>query len=337
MNLRTPLRHLGLTRLYCFAFAWLCLPLGALAQSGHPFPQTTVRIVITLPAGGATDLIARELAKGLQETWAQPVIVESKPGASGIIGTEFVTRAAPDGHTLLLISSTALVASSFLYDKVPYNLLTDLKPISMVAAVPNVLVVNPQLKVSNLKEFVAAAKTKPGAINYAISGKGESNHIAMEALQRAANIRLTEIPYRGGAPAVVALLAGEVQASWLAVSTAMPHIKSGKLVALAVSTSERAPQLADVPSVVELGFTAFEAAFNVGILGPGGMSPALTAKIQNDIQTAARSAAFRAHVMASGNIAMASSSEEFSKLLQTDLVRYRSILTTDGGKKTGAF
>lgn len=333
MNLPRPPQLAASAWTFILGLMMLCLSLGASAQSPGTFPQGTVRIVITLPPGGATDLIAREIAKGLQEMWGHPVIVESKPGASGIVGTEFVTKAAPDGHTLLLISSTALVSTPFLYDKVPYNSLTDLKPISMVAAVPNVLVVHPQLRVSTLKDFIAAAKARPGSLNYATSGKGESNHIAMEALQKAADARLTEIPYRGGAPAVVALLAGEVQASWLAVSTAMPHLKSGKLLALAVSSPERAPQLPDIPSVIELGYSAFEAAFNVGILGPGGLTPALTAKIQQDIQTVARSAAYRERVLASGNLVMASTSEEFSKLLQTDMVRYRNILAPDGVKK----
>lgn len=296
------------------------------AQMPSVFPRGTVKIVVTLPPGGATDLIAREIAKGLQDIWGQSVVVENKPGASGIIGTESVVRAAPDGHTLLLISSTAIVATPFLYEKMPYNALVDLKPISMVAAIPNVLVVSPSMKAGSLKEFIAVAKVNPGAVNYATSGKGESNHIAMEILQRASDTRLTEVPYKGGAPAVLAVLSGDVQASWLAVSTALPHLKAGKLVALAVSSVERAPLLPNVPSVVEAGYSAFEAAFVVGIFLPAGVNPLLASKIQADVQAVARTSAYRDRILATGNIAMASSADEFAKLLQFDTVRYKSIL-----------
>ncbi len=211
----------------------------AAAQSAAGFPNKLVRLIVAFPPGGNGELVGRTLAKGLQGIWGQTVIVETRPGADGIIAAEIVVRAPPDGTTLLLTAAGPINIAPFLHEKMSYNPLVDLTPIAMMGANPLILVVNGQSPHKTFKELMAAAKARPGALDYASGGRGGAHHMMMESMMKATGTKFNEIPYKGGGPAMLAVLAGEVQAAWVAVSTALPHIKSGKLLGLALSTQER--------------------------------------------------------------------------------------------------
>lgn len=304
-----------------------CLGTGAaLAQADAPAPGKQVKVIVTFPPGGAGDLIGRAIAKGLQGVWNQTVIVENQAGASGSIGAEQTVRAAPDGTTLFLASPGVLTVLPFLRDKLAYDPLVDLAPIAMTVVIPNILVVGAQSQHKTFKDLVAAAKAKPGALDYASSGRGESHHMMMEYMMKATGTKLNEIPYKGGAPALQAVVTGEVQAAWLAVSTALPFIKSGQLIGLAVSTHDRVPQVPDVPSVAEQGFPGFNFSFWMGVMGPAKMSPALIKRIETDVQTVVRSAEYREVIGRLGNLPVFESTEQFSKTIRETYARNKATL-----------
>ena len=299
----------------------------AVAQSEQGFPNKPVKLIVTFPPGGAGDLAGRAIAKGLQSLWGQPVIVDNQAGAAGSIGTEAVVRAAPDGTTLLLGTAGPTTVLPFLRDKLSYDPLTDLTPISMTVSIPNVLVVGAQSPYKSFKDLIAAARAKPGALDYASSGKGESHHMMMEYMMKATGTKLNEIPYKGGAPALLAVTSGEVQAAWLAVSTALPFIRSGQLLGLAVSTQERVSQVSEIPSVAEQGFPGFDFSFWMGVMGPAKMPVALTKKIEADVQTVVNSPAYREAIGKMGSLPKYESFEQFSKTVRESYARNKATLT----------
>lgn len=304
-----------------------CLSSGAaMAQGDASFPGKQVKVIVTFPPGGAGDLIGRAIAKGLQGVWNQTVIVENQAGASGSIGAEQTVRAAPDGTTLFLASPGVLTVLPFMREKLPYDPLVDLAPIAMTVVIPNILVVGAQSQHKTFKDLVAAAKARPGALDYASSGRGESHHMMMEYMMKATGTKLNEIPYKGGAPALLAVMTGEVQAAWLAVSTALPFIKSGQLIGLAVSTQDRVPQMPDIPSVAEQGFPGFNFSFWMGVMGPAKMPAALIKRIEADVQTVVRSAEYREVVGRLGNLPLFESTDQFSKTIRDTYARNKATL-----------
>jgi len=299
---------------------------NAQAQSELNFPTKPVRLIVTFPPGGAGDLTGRAIARGLQSVWNQTVIVENMPGAAGSIGAEAVVRAQPDGHTLFLGTAGPTVVLPFLRDKLSYDPLTDLTPLANTVSIPNILVVGAKTNFKTFAEFLAAARTRPGGLDYASSGRGESHHMMMEAMMRTTGVKLNEIPYKGGAPAVLAVSSGEVHASWLAVSTALPLMRSGLLVGLAVSTKDRVPQVPDIPTVAEQGYPTFNVTNWMGVMGPGKMSPALIKKIEGDLQKVVNSEAYGEAMGKMGSLAKFESHEQFSRLIKESFARNKVTL-----------
>ncbi len=305
-----------------------CFSAGpAAAQSEAGFPNKPVRLIIAFAPGGSADLIGRALAKGLQDIWGQPMIVESRPGAAGVIAAEIVVRAPPDGTTLLLASAGPIIVLPFLLEKMSYDPRVDLTPIAMMVVIPNILVVSGQSPHKTFKDLIVAAKARPGALDYASSGRGESHHMLMEDMMKVTGTKFNEIPYKGGAPALLAVLAGEVQASWIAASTALPHIKSGKLLGLAVSTQERVSQVPDIPTVAEQGFPGFDYPIWNGVMGPAKMPAALIKKIAADIQTVVSSPSFREQMGKMGTMPRYESAEQFSKTLREGYAHNKATLS----------
>ena len=300
----------------------------AWAQAGYP--NRPVKLIIPFSAGGATDLIVRELAKGLTDIWGQPVVPENKPGASGVIAVETTARATPDGYTILLGSESFFSVLPFLNEKLPYNPVSDLKPTALVGAVPMILVAHPALKVKTLAEFVNAAKADAKGLDYASSGIGASHHMSMELLQRAAGIKLNHIAYQGGAPALQDVLAGHILVMWSAVSTALPHIKSGKLVALAVGSLERSPPLPNVPTVSESGYPGFETGSWVGVFAPAATPPAILQKIERDVNTLVRSPGYRERLIAAGSEIRYGTAEQVVARMAVEYSRNKLILAHAG-------
>jgi tripartite-type tricarboxylate transporter receptor subunit TctC len=298
------------------------------AQGEVNYPNRPVKLMVTFPPGGAGDMTGRAVARGLQAIWNQAVVVENVPGGAGSIAAEMVVRAAPDGNVLFLSSAGPTAVLPFIRDKLTYDPLVDLTPIAMTVSIPNILVVSSKSNFKTFKEFVATAKSTPGGLNYASSGRGESHHMMMEYLMKATGIKLNEIPYKGGAPAVLAVSAGEVHAAWLAVSTALPLIRSGLLIGLAVSTQERVSQIPEIPSVSEQGFPGFDFSFWMGVMGPAKMPAALVKKIESDLRTVILSESYKEAIGKMGSVARFEGQEQFSKTLKDTYNRNKEALSS---------
>ena len=311
------------------ALAAICAP--SYAQKPPGFPDRPVRLLVSFPPGGAADLTARSLAKGLSELWTQPVVVDNKPGASGLIAGETLAKAPGDGYTLLVADDGMLTLLPFFQGKMPYDTLSDLVPVGMIASAPVMLVANPALKVKTLAELVAAARARPGGIDYASAGVGGGHHMAMERFQRAAGITLNHVPYKGGAPALLDVVAGRIPMMFAGVA-AFPFIKDGRLVPLAMGTLERSPLMPEVPTVAESGYPGFEANLWMGVVAPKGTPPALLDKISSDIEKITRTPAYHDSLVSRGNEVRSSTARAFSERIRNEYESNRALIRNAGIK-----
>jgi tripartite-type tricarboxylate transporter receptor subunit TctC len=277
-------------RLAGLAAALLLAALPALAQWQ---PSRPLRLVVPFAPGGQPDVVARALAEPLSRALRQPVVVENRAGAGGNIATEAVARAAPDGHTLLLGTNGPLAVSPALYRALPYDPLRDLEPVTLVGTSPNLIAVHPAVKAATLAELVAHARAQPGVLNYASVGKGSISQLSMELLASMAGVRMVHVPYNGGAPAVMALVAGEVQALSLNPTALLPQLAAGKVRVLAQTGSRRAALIPDVPTVAESGYPGFEAAVWMAVMAPAGTPPEAIQRLNKELVAIIRSPALR--------------------------------------------
>src|ERR1700704_4436067 len=258
--------------------AALAFSLWALSAPAQDYPTRPVRIVIPLSPGGTTDVPGRMVAQKLSGTLGQQFFVENKAGAGGIIGSDFVAKSKPDGYTLLLTASP-FVISPHVYKNMPYNALTDFAPVIRIATGPYVLVVHPSLGVKSVKELIALAKNQPGKIDFASSGNGGAQHLVTELFMYMAGVKLNHVPYKGSGPAQQDLMSGIVKVSFVGTPIAIPHVKSGRLKALGVSTAKRSPEIPEVPTIAEAGVPGYEAIVWIGLPGPGGKPRATAAEV----------------------------------------------------------
>jgi len=270
------------------AFLW-CLPFAASAQT---FPSSTVTVVVPYPAGGSTDIIARALAVELSKIWKQSVVVENVGGASSIIGTNRVVKAQPDGHTLLLTIDATVVHNRFLYKSLPYDPDKSLMPITMLARSGQLVIAHPSFPAKNLKELVDVARRTPGGVNYGSYGIGTQPHLLFETIAERQGVKFQQVPYKGIAPVVTAVVTGEVQISVASPAASLPMVQSGKIKALAIGGAARSKALADVPTIAESGFPNMDAAIWWGVFAPAGTSPALVDRINRDIVNIAKQPEF---------------------------------------------
>ena len=253
------------------------------AANAQPYPGKPIRIVTPYNPGGTADIMARIVAQRLTEAWGQPAVVENRAGASGMIGTDLVAKAAPDGYTLLAAYVTEIAIVPALYPKAAYDPLKDLAPVALTALTPMVLVINPAIPAKSVREFSALAKAKPGLYAYASAGGGSPAHLAGELLQRAAGIQLTHVPYKGGGQALTDTLAGHTAMFFSSMPSAIPHIKAGKLRAIAVSSARRATAMPDVPTVAESGGFEFDITAWNGLFAPAGTPREIINKINAEV------------------------------------------------------
>ncbi len=265
---------------------------SALAETAaQTWPHKTVRFVVPFAPGGTSEIVARSVAAELTRLTGHSVYVENKPGGAGVIAMEEVAKAAPDGHTIILGHVGTLAVNPYMLAKQPYDVNRDFAPVTLLAKVPNVFVIHPDVPAKNFKDFVAYAKAHPGLLSYGSAGNASAGHLAMEYLKLVTGMFMTHIPYRGTGPQLTDLLAGRTQASSAGLPALSAHIKSGKLRAIAVGTTQRIAQLPDVPTVAEMGFKDFETSQWYGILAPGGTPPEVVKKIQEESLKALKSSA----------------------------------------------
>ena len=310
---------------------WLCVLLVLIAGLAHAqYPTRPVRMVVGFPPGGGTDIIARLVAQKLSERWGQPVVVENKVGASGNIGAELVAKSAPDGYTLLMAFSSH--ASNAALSKLPFDIHKSFSAITQVGSAPMVVIAHPAFPAKTLRELIAYAKANPGAIKYGSSGIGTPVHLAGELMSQLAGIQMVHVPYKGIAPAMTAILGGEIQISYVAVLTGFQHFKAGRLRPLAVASKTRYPALPDVPTAEEAGLSGYEVDFWYALLGPGGMAPTLVDRIQRDAAAVLTAPEMRESLLAQGCIAVGGKPEELTALIKNEYALWSRVVQAGGIK-----
>jgi len=309
------------------AAAVLSAPMTSVAQN---YPTKPIRLVVAFPAGGSTDIIARLVAQRLGEKLGQQVIVDNRGGAGGTIGTEIAARAAPDGHTLTMGTTSTHVIAPAAYAKVNYDPVKDFDPITLVASTPYLLVLHPGVKANNLKEFIALAKSQPGKLNYASAGTGSTTQLAMEMLNRAAGIDVVHVPYNGNGPAGAATLGGQVQALFGSMPAVLPHAQAGRLRAIAVGTSQRSPAMPNVPTVAESGFPGFEVSLWLGFFAPKGTPKPILTRLQKELTDIASNPEMKAQFEKNGASAVTNTPAEMNTLMKTELEKYGKVVKAAG-------
>jgi tripartite-type tricarboxylate transporter receptor subunit TctC len=262
------------------------LALAAPWAAGQAWPSKPIRMVVPFPAGGATDLLARAIAQGLGSALGQPVVIDNRPGAGGTLGSGEVMRAAPDGHTLLMATSSTHSIAPHLNPNLPYKPEVDFTPVAEVATAPNIVLVPKDLPVASMKELIAYAKARPGQLNYATSGNGTIVHLTTEAFKAQAGLFILHIPYRGTALAIPDLVSGKVHLLFDSVVSGLPHVKDGKLKALAITSAKRSQLMPELPTVAESGLPGFESVTWFGVYGPKGLPPEIAQRIATELQRA---------------------------------------------------
>lgn len=302
------------------AFTLATVSHGAIAQGAYP--NKPVRIVVAFTAGGPTDVVARLIAQKLTDKWGQQVVVENKPGAAGLLGSELVAKSPADGYTLLMATAGNLTVNQHLYKAMRFDPLKDFTHITQTAAVDFVLVTQPNAPFRDVKELIAAAKAKPGTITTATSGTGGAPHLSAALFKDAAGVDLTMVPYKGSADAVNAVLSGQTQLDFDAASQVLPHIKAGKLKALAVLGEKRSPYLPDVPTMAEAGLPNYAFANWFGLVGPAGLPGDVADKLQRDVNEAIQHPEVRARYQAMGLLPPPVPAAQFASMVQREAARW---------------
>ena len=307
----------------------LALPLLALAPSAwaQAWPSKPIRLVVPFPAGGATDLLARAIAQGVGNAFGQAIVVDNRPGAGGTLGSAEVAKAAPDGHTLLMCTSSTHSIAPHLNPNLPYNAEADFTPVAQVANATNIVLVPKDLPVASIKELIAYAKARPGQLNYASSGNGTIVNLTAEAFKAQAGVFIVHIPYRGTALAIPDLVSGKVQLLFDSIVSGLPHVKDGKLKALAITSAKRSALVPDLPTVAESGLPGFESTTWFGIYGPKGLSADITNRVAAELQRALQKPDVAERLARLGAEPVTDAGPaKFAAMVKADSVRWASLI-----------
>ncbi len=316
----------AISRRVFLVLAACCTMPGAQSALAEAWPTKPVKIVVGFAPGGGTDVVARVLGQRLTEMWGQQVIVENRPGATGVIGADSVAKAAPDGYTLLMghVNSNAIAPNFF--RKLPYDPIKDFAPVIYVGFVPNVLVVHPSVEAKSVQELVALAKSKPGQLTYASSGNGSTQHLAGEKFKLLTGVDIVHVPYKGSGQAIGDLLGGNVNMNFDTMPPILEPVKSHRLRALAVSTPQRVPQMPDVPTFNELGMTGFDITNWYGVFAPAGTPKDIVTKINADILKAMQNPETRAKLEQVGTQIGGGTPEEFAAFVKSEIAKYGKLV-----------
>ena len=295
------------------------------------YPNKPIKIIVAYPAGGANDIVARTIGQELAQDLGQPVVIENRSGAAGTIGAEAAAKSAPDGYTLFMAAGAHTLAPS-LHVKLPYDIVQDFQPISLAALGTYLLVVHPSVPANSVRELIALAKAKPGALNFASSGAGAPPHLAGVMFQKMAGVTLNHVPYRGDTPAITDLMAGQVQLAFLSIQPLIPQVKAGKLRALAITSGRRSPAVPDLPTVAESGLPGYDIGTWWGLLAPAKTPRPIIDRLAAAMRKATAVPAVRERFAAGGNAAQSNSPEEFAAMIKSEVGRYRELAAAAGVK-----
>jgi tripartite-type tricarboxylate transporter receptor subunit TctC len=322
-------RMMGLFRMACLA-ALLCCSGVAMAQAradaAGDYPNRLIKIVIPFPPGGPTDVMSRAIAQELRDAWRQPVIVDNRPGGNSFIATEAVAKAPPDGYTLLVAFFGTLAVNPSLYDKLPYDPVKDFTPITTIATLPLMLVVNPDSPIRTVKDVIDQAKANPGKLTYASGGAGQGAHLAGALFDLMAGTSMVHVPYKGNAPAVLDVMGGHVDMIFDGMTTSLPQVQAGKLRAVAVSTLKRAASMPDLPTVAESGLAGFDVGSWFGALAPAGTPAPIVAKLNAELVRILKSPEILKLMAASGLDPLPSTPAEFAAYMAAETEKWTKVV-----------
>ncbi len=302
------------------------------AQSAQTYPSRPVRWIVPFAPAGPTDLMSRAVAEKVSQRLGQQFVVDNRPGAGGNIGAEVVAKSAPDGYTLMIGHVGTHAINVTLYPKLAFDPVRDFTPITLIATLPLALILHPSVPAKNVKELIAHAKAHPGQLNFASAGNGGPTHLTGELLKTSAGIDIVHVPYKGNAAALIDLVAGRVQMMFSNMLTSMPHVRAGKLRAIAISSPKRSPQAPDLPTIADSGVPGFSAVPWYGVLGPAGLPRPIVAKLNSEISQAIALPDMHERFVAQGIDLQSSTPEQFAALIKSEVVKWRKVVRDAGAK-----
>ncbi len=309
----------------------LSVPFGPPASAAaESWPARTITLIVPFPAGGTTDIVARSLGQKLSDALHQPVVIDNRGGGGGTLGAAVAAKAAPDGYTFFISTIAHAIATS-LYKQLPYDFEKDFIPITVIASVPNIVIVHPSVPVNSVKELIDYAKANPGKLNYGSAGNGSTEHLSAELFKSMAGVQMTHVPYKGGAPMMTDLLGGQIQIAIETSGSALPHVRGGKVRALAVTTATRSPALPDVPTVSEAGLVGYEMTTWYGILAPKGTPKEIVAKINQEVRAILKSPEMKKRLDEIGAEPGGISPDQFAAFIKSEIAKWAKLV-----KQTGA-
>jgi tripartite-type tricarboxylate transporter receptor subunit TctC len=317
----------------CAGFAAICVPSLTLAQAPtSAFPNKPIRFVVPYPAGGPLDVIARLLGQKVAESTKQPVVVDNKPGAGGNIGADIVAKSPADGYTLVMGAVATHAINPTLYASIPYDPVKDFAPITQVASTPNVLVVNPSVPASNVREFIAYAKANPGKLNFGSGSTGSAGHLAGELFKAQAGVQMTHVPYKGAAPAMQDLVGGQIQLMFDNLASSLAQVKAGRVKALAVTTAKRTALAPDLPTIAESGLPDFDISTWFGVFAPAGTPKETLDRLHAEFTKALAAPDVREKMLALGAEPVGNRPEEFAAYIRAERDKYARVIKASGAK-----
>ena len=311
-------------------FAGLLLALVSPALLAQAYPARPIRVIVPYAPGGTSDILARQIGPKLTESWAQPVLVENKPGANGNVGADFVAKSAPDGYTLLLTDLGGLVISASVYPNLPFDPAKDFSPVVMVSYSPHVLAVHPSVPAGNVKELIELAKSKPGKLNFAVSGIGGAPHLAGIEFAQRTGVQWAYIPYKGGSQAVADVVAGQAEVLFNGMLATWPSVKGGRLKALGISSATRVAAAPDTPTVAEQGLAGFETGSFQGVVGPAGIAREIVAKLNADLVRVLSTPEMKERFASQGTEVRANTPESLGEFLRGEKARWARVVKDSG-------
>ena len=326
----TARKERGRARGICFSALSLLLSLGcAGVVAAQSYPVKPIRFIVAQAPGGPSDTLARAVAQKLTEVLGQPVVVENRSGAGGTVGTEIAAKAAPDGYTLLL-ASTSLAINASLYPKLPYDTLKDLAPVTVLEMGPYLIAVHPSLPVKSAKDLIALAKARPGQLNYGSGGSGTGPHMSMELLKFGTGANIVHIPYKGAGPAMIDLIAGQVQVQPVNILVGLPHVRAGRLRALAVTTAKRSAAAPEIPTIAETVLPGFNEGGHHGVVVPAGVLREIVARLHQDIVKVLQSADIKERLAAQGSEIVGNTPGEYGAMIRADIAKWAKVIQRTG-------
>ncbi len=319
-------------RLVCLIAAAAFQGCAALQAAAQAYPVKSIRIVVPFPPGSGADILARAVGTKLAERWGQQVLADSRPGASGVIAAEIVLKAPADGYTLMLGTSSSHAINASLRQKLPYNPLRDFSPVSMVARVPMLMMAHPSVPVNNARELIAFARARPGQLTFGTAGNGTTAHLAGELFKSMARVDMVHVPYRGSPQALVDAISGQVSLAIGPILTGLPHVKSGKLKALAVTTPKSSPSAPDVPALAEAGLPGYEATLWYGLFAPAGTPREIVARLSGEVVAILGLADVRESLKQQGAEPAGSSPEAFAAHVGSEIAKWAKVVKTSGAR-----